>query len=379
MANHAKPRRAQRVLLAAATAVIAAVIGAALVSGGDPEAGPAVVTSAGRPSPAGDPEAGPAVVTSAGPPSPAGAQSEAEQAPAAGSLPGQALYVDPTGAAAAQVRAWERSGRTADAAVLRRIAGRPVATWFADDTPGFAIRARRLVTAAGRAGRLPVLTLYNIPHRDCSGHSAGGAANGPAYRRWVSSVAAALRGHRAVVVLEPDAVAQAVEGCLGDAGAAERYALLAHAIEALRAIPGVLVYLDAGNPTWITDPARLATPLRRAGIGRAHGFALNVANFETTADNVDYGTALSGVLGGPHFVVDTSRNGNGPAQRGRGDEHWCNPAGRKLGEPPTTRTGNPLVDAYLWIKRPGESDGACGNGAPVAGRWWPEYALELAR
>ena len=28
--------------------------------------------------------------------------------------------------------------------------------------------------------------------------------------------------------------------------------------------------------------------------------------------------------------------------------------GPRLG--PTTRTGNPLVDAYLWIKRPGESD-----------------------
>ena len=119
--------------------------------------------------------------------------------------------------------------------------------------------------------------------------------------------------------------------------------------------------------------------LRRAGVARAHGFALNVANFETTADNVRYGTALSRLLGGAHFVVDTSRNGNGPAQVGAGDRHWCNPPGRRLGAVPTTRTGHRLVDAYLWIKRPGESDGACGNGAPPAGQWWPEYALALAR
>ncbi|MGW5026607.1 glycoside hydrolase family 6 protein, partial [Streptomyces albidoflavus] len=46
--------------------------------------------------------------------------------------------------------------------------------------------------------------------------------------------------------------------------------------------------------------------------------------------------------------------------------------------PPTTRTGDPLLDAYLWIKRPGESDGSC-RGGPSAGTWWPEYALGLAR
>jgi endoglucanase len=294
-------------------------------------------------------------------------------------LADQQLFVDPTGAAARQVVEWERAGRTADAAVIRRIADRPTATWFADDSPGYAHRARQLVSAATAAGRLPVLTLYNIPGRDCSGQSAGGAADATAYRAWVRAIAAALHGHRALVVLEPDAIPQAVQGCLDDDAAEARFALLAEAVHALRASPGVLVYLDAGNPTWITEPARLTAALRRSGIARAYGFSLNVANFETTADNVAYGTRLSALLGGAHFVVDTSRNGNGPAQQGGGDRHWCNPPGRALGEAPTTRTGVPLADAYLWIKRPGESDGACGNGAPAAGQWWPEYALELAR
>ena len=83
-----------------------------------------------------------------------------------------------------------------------------------------------------------MLTLYHIPGRDCAGQSAGGAVDGPAYQAWISALATALRGHRALVVLEPDAVAQAVQGCLGEAAAAERYALLAHAVDTLRAISG---------------------------------------------------------------------------------------------------------------------------------------------
>ena len=295
-----------------------------------------------------------------------------------GRLTGQSLYVDPTGAAADQVRAWESEGRTADAAVIRRIADRPTATWFADAAPGFDARARRLVADAGRVRKLPVLTLYHIPDRDCSGHSAGGAPDAAAYRQWIDALAAALRGHRAVVVLEPDAVAQAVRGCLSDDEAAHRFALLSYAIRVLRAIPGVLVYLDAGNPSWIR-PAQMSAALRRAGIHRANGFALNVANFETTARNIRYGSTLSRQLGGAHFVVDTSRNGNGPVRVGDDDGHWCNPPGRKLGEAPTTATGHALVDAFLWVKRPGESDGACSPGAPPAGQWWPDYALQLAR
>jgi endoglucanase len=315
---------------------------------------------------------GPAAAESSGPPAGSGGRGSG------GRLDGRALYVDPRGAAASQLAALQSAGRAAEVSAIRRIADQPTATWFADGSPGYAERARALVAAATAAGRLPVLTLYHIPERDCAGQSAGGAAGAEDYRTWVRDLAGALRGHQALIVLEPDAIPQAVEGCLGKQATAERYELLAEAVDALRAVPGVLVYLDAGNPTWITEPARMTAALRRAGIGRASGFSLNVANFETTADNIAYGTRLSGLLGGTHFVVDTSRNGNGPAEKGGGDRHWCNPPGRALGEAPTTRTGVPLADAYLWIKRPGESDGACGDGAPPAGEWWPEYALDLA-
>ncbi|HEU4841998.1 MAG TPA: glycoside hydrolase family 6 protein, partial [Ilumatobacteraceae bacterium] len=58
-------------------------------------------------------------------------------------------------------------------------------------------------------------------------------------------------------------------------------------------------------------------------------------------------------------------------------EPWCNPPGRGLGVVPTTSTGDALVDAFLWIKRPGESDGPC-QGGPPAGTWWRDYAVQLA-
>ena len=96
-----------------------------------------------------------------------------------------------------------------------------------------------------------------------------------------------------------------------------------------------------------------------------------------------------------HFVLDTSRNGQGPwapTASYPDPQDWCNPPGRGLGLRPTADTGNTLVDAYLWVKIPGESDGECTRGLgpagetvdpewglidPGAGQWFPEMALQL--
>ena len=124
----------------------------------------------------------------------------------------------------------------------------------------------------------------------------------------------------------------------------------------------------------------LVGPLRAAGIKAADGFALNVSNFYRTDRVIEYGRALSRRLGGAHFVIDTSRNGNGPSfHDDPGGPKWCNPPGRAIGRSPTTQTGQRKVDAYLWVKQPGASDGTCRAGAPPAGHWWPEYALQLVR
>lgn len=110
--------------------------------------------------------------------------------------------------------------------------------------------------------------------------------------------------------------------------------------------------------------------------------------------NIRYTNMLGGVTPTTHFVVDTSRNGQGPwlppAEHPAGDpQDWCNPPDRGLGPVPTANTGMPLLDAYLWIKIPGESDGQCyrwtggpldpvrNMADPAAGQWFPEMALEL--
>ncbi|MEV6202049.1 glycoside hydrolase family 6 protein [Streptomyces sp. NPDC051771] len=288
---------------------------------------------------------------------------------------GSPFWVDPESDAARQVRRYEAQGRADDARVLKRISEQPVADWPAGDDP--APEIRRAVSGATAEDRTAVFVAYNIPHRDCGMYSAGGARDGQAYRDWVDAFASAIGDASAVVVLEPDAVPHMVDGCTPGQYHEERSALLSEAIERLKRQPGTRVYLDAGNPAWIDDPGKLVEPLRRAGIARADGFSLNVSNFQETSVVRDFGATLSGLLGGMHFTVDTSRNGAGPLPGDRA-EAWCNPPGRSLGVPPTDRTGDALVDAYLWIKRPGDSDGQC-RGGPAAGTWWPEYALGLAR
>ncbi|WP_443073375.1 glycoside hydrolase family 6 protein [Streptomyces sp. NBC_01451] len=286
------------------------------------------------------------------------------------------LWVDPRSRAARQAAEWRLAGREADAELMDRIASRPQAEWVTGASPRPVVQA--VTTAAARGGRTAVLVAYDIPGRDCGQYSGGGALDELDYRAWVDEFAAGLGDRGAYVIVEPDAVAQMVAGC-AQVDAEERYALLAYAVERIKRQPHARVYLDAGNSGWIPQPARLVDALRAAGVGQADGFSLNVANFQTDQDSSAYGDALSRALGGKHYVVDTSRNGNGPYTGTDPDaESWCNPPGRALGAPPTTVTGRPRLDAQLWIKRPGESDGTC-RGGPPAGQWWPSYALELAR
>lgn len=269
---------------------------------------------------------------------------------------GRTLYSD----AGAAFNAYN-SAQGADRELLGKIALNPTAFWLVGGDPG---QAGRIADASG--GDYPVLVAYYIPDRDCNGESAGGAPSAAAYQDWIDGMASSLQGKQAAVILEPDALA------LSCGESTE--SLIAYAVRSLRTNPGVAVYIDGGHSNWV--PAdQMANRLRSAGIEQATGFAVNVSNFQPTSDLVNYGKSLSGLLGGKPFIIDTSRNGRGA----RGAE-WCNPAGAGLGEKPTTATEDPAVHALLWVKRPGESDGACGQcaGTP-AGQFCVGYALELAR
>lgn len=284
-------------------------------------------------------------------------------------------WVNPDGNAAEQVASYVKDGKKDDAELIRKIAEQPTGEWL---TPENAEQeARGFTEAAAKADRDALLVVYNIPHRDCGQFSGGGAADGNAYRGFIDQVAKGIGDRATTVILEPDAVLHLVDGCTPDEFHEERYDLLRGAVDKLKSLKNTKVYLDAGNAGW-GKPDDIAEPLKLAGVEKADGFSVNVSNFYKTADSTKYGKELSSKVGNKPFVVDTSRNGNGPYTEGDPAENWCNPPGRALGESPTTKTDDDLVDAYVWVKRPGESDGTC-KGGPKAGQWWPEYALKLAK
>jgi cellulose 1,4-beta-cellobiosidase len=63
----------------------------------------------------------------------------------------------------------------------------------------------------------------------------------------------------------------------------------------------------------------------------------------------------------PTFIIDTSRNGPKNSFITIDDKSecssWCNVKGGKIGLHPTINTALPYIDAYFWLKTPGESDG----------------------
>jgi endoglucanase len=280
---------------------------------------------------------------------------------------GARLYVDPASLAQKLVIEWT-STRPADAALMAKIANHSKAEWLIDwnsNVRPFVDERTRIITAAGA---LPVFVAYRIPHRNC--RSGSGAASPDAYKVWIREIAAGIGTRKAVVILEPDALAGL--DCLSAADQATRLALLKDAVLTLTAQPNVAVYIDAGTSAW-QPVSTTVERLNQAGISSADGFALNVANFQTNASTITFGDAVSAATGGKHYVFDTSRNG-----RGALSGEWCNPAGRGLGTAPSTNTGRATVDAVLWVKSPGESDGTCGGG-PASGQFWTDYAMGLAK
>lgn len=248
--------------------------------------------------------------------------------------------------------------------LLDKICSNPQASWINGGDAGGAVSS-----IVGKAGSsIAVLVAYNIPNRDCGGASGGGAADSNAYKSWIDSFAKAIGSHKVAVILEPDALAHGE--CADD-----RIETLAYAVTALKKQAGARVYIDAGHSSWV-DAGSMAGRLKSANIAAADGFSLNVSSFQTNADSISYGSSVSSQVGGKPFVIDTSRNGKGPSGGA-----WCNPPGRGLGSKPGADTGNPLVHAFLWVKRPGESDGSSAecNGGPGAGQWFQSYAVELCK
>ncbi|PQM46951.1 Endoglucanase A [Mycobacterium talmoniae] len=304
-------------------------------------------------------------------PVPVGPAPAVRLADAENPLGGMPFYVDP--ASAAMVAARNANPPSAE---LTAVANTPQAYWIDQAFPASTVTGvvGRYTGAAQAAGAMPVLTLYAIPHRDCGSFAAGGFGSGDAYRQWIDAVAAGLGSSPAAIVLEPDALAMA--DCLSPDQRQERFDLIRYAVDTLTRDPAAAVYVDGGHSRWVSADD-MAARLNQAGVGHARGFSLNATNYYSTDEEIGYGEAISGLTNGAHYVIDTSRNGARPAPEQA--LNWCNPDGRALGTPPTAATAGAHADAYLWIKRVGESDGSCGRGEPAAGRFVSQYAIDLAR
>ncbi|CQR60696.1 glycoside hydrolase family 6 protein [Streptomyces leeuwenhoekii] len=193
-----------------------------------------------------------------------------------------------------------------------------------------------------------------------------------------------------------------------------------YALNKLGDIANVYNYIDAGHHGWLgwddnfgpsADMFKTAATTEGATVADVHGFIVNTANYSALKENnfkitdtvngtsvrqskwvdwnrytdeLSYAQAMRDKLVSIGFdskigmLIDTSRNGWGGTQRptgpgattsvdtyvdgGRYDRrihlgNWCNQAGAGLGERPRANP-EPGIDAYVWMKPPGESDGA---------------------
>jgi len=281
------------------------------------------------------------------------------------------IYVDPNSNAAIWARNNGGDGRAAR--IQSDIASKPMARWFGNWNSDIASAVSSYVSAAAAANKLPVLVAYNIPGRDCGSHSGGGAGTPDAYRAWFYDFVSGLGNRPAIVLIEPDALAQ-LDCMPSDSDRRTRLELLRYATEQLRdRAPNTWAYMDGGNARWIA-PDTMAQRLQSVGTGNIRGFVANISNFYPTAETLTYGNAVNAALSSRYgytkaFVVDTSRNGNGT------NGEWCNPGGRKLGTPSQAGGG---AEMLVWVKAPGNSDGQCGIAPGVpAGQFDPEIAWRL--
>ncbi|WP_345141075.1 glycoside hydrolase family 6 protein [Streptomyces mexicanus] len=199
---------------------------------------------------------------------------------------------------------------------------------------------------------------------------------------------------------------------------------VSYALDKLGAIPNVYNYIDAAHHGWLGWDTNLGPSVQEfykvattngASVNDVAGFVVNTANYSPTkepylkvtdtvggqtvrqskwvdwnqyVDEQSYAQALrdkavaAGFNSGIGVLIDTSRNGWGGSARptGPGPQtsvdayvdgsridrrvhvgNWCNQSGAGLGERPTAAPASG-IDAYAWIKPPGQSD---GSSAPV--------------
>ena len=276
------------------------------------------------------------------------------------------------------------------------------------------------------------VVVYDLPGRDCAAKASNGELKVGELSRYkteyIDKIAALLKSKpntAFALVIEPDSLPNLVTN--SDLQTCQRSAAgyrdgVAYAIRQLN-LPNVVMYLDAGHGGWLgwndnlkPGAQELAKAYKAGGSpSQFRGIATNVAGWNAwdltpgefsgasdaqwnKAQNEKLYTELFGAAlksaGMPNnAIVDTGRNGVQGLREEWG--HWCNVNGAGFGVRPTSDTGSNLVDAFVWVKPGGESDGTsdtsadrydsfCGMSdaykpSPEAGQWNQDYFEMLLR
>ncbi|MDQ3820712.1 MAG: glycoside hydrolase family 6 protein [Acidobacteriota bacterium] len=288
---------------------------------------------------------------------------------------GSQLYVNPNSAVAQFLAAHPNDP---NAALLKKIADQPTGIWLnyywkslADNQSS--VRSTILDTLKLAGTKLVTFVIYGIVDRDAGGQSAGGAPDRASYYAWCGAIDAALKeagNPKVVLIMEPDALAFAQQK-----QNYAQYETIKVAIDILTQNPNRSLYLDVSMWNYPSTDAMVGAIKflkEQDQMKNVRGWALNTSGYNSDAMCQQFGKDLVAKVGGT-FIVDTGRNGRGPAPVGQ----WENVPGMALGAKPLIQfvVG---MDANIWAKPPGESDGA-DNGAPAAGQFFYDRAVEMAR
>ncbi|KAJ3120532.1 hypothetical protein HK098_004536 [Nowakowskiella sp. JEL0407] len=329
---------------------------------------------------------------------------------------GAERYVNPSFAKNVDTSISKYIGNSTRVALLNTVKRYPTFTWL-DSIASLDKVPDRLVEASGQGNGKAIVAefvLYNLPGRNCASLVSNcelPKGDLAIYRsKYIDKLVSILKSKpqnvRVVIIIEPDSLTNLLSNLASrycDAVSQTEYpAAVAYAIANLSPIPDTYLYLDAaysGKMGW-SDNLQTIVPLFKNVLKLAlainnsssiRGFAAGFANYSPFNGNGDcpardkcplvigrydynenidenlYTLALNKVSAGSglptRWLIDTSRSGQHTIRKYWGA--WCNVKGAGLGEIPVTNPAS-QVDAFVWAKQPGISDGTSDPTAAFA-------------
>jgi endoglucanase len=204
-------------------------------------------------------------------------------------------------------------------------------------------------------GSIPVFNTYFLYQAGYCESAQEILARRGTFQRQVSEMAEAIDRRPAVILVEMDAIGSS--SCMQRTGALRYWeGDISYEVNKFTSLPHTVVYIEAGYSD-AESAQYTARALKAVGIKRVRGFYTNDTHMNWTMNEIKWGWKV-------------------PARQG--NEDLCNPPNRGAGPRPTTHTGLPRVDAFLWVHVPGESAGPC-NGGTASGTFWLANSLVEAR